>query len=396
MIFSSSPKTKNALALDLTAALIPVSIWAIYLFGARAAILMLICGGCATVLDFLIQKLVLWRRWGESISPFPFLAGVLTMLWFPVTVPLYYPLIAGGIVAVSRHLYIWFGHRIFCPSALAALVLKYLYPFEMTRFTKPFAYFDPFQIEIDPALVSAYQVKTPFDVLMKGTMYEDGAIPQLYGFASGAMGAVGIACLLLGGAWLLYRKVVTWHASMTYLVTLLTVAMAFAPEEVEMTAYGFLYLLCGGVALGAVFSMNDPSATPRSNSGKFLFGAVAAVLTFAFRKYFGVDGVLAAVLCCNLLTPILEGLTQQSDYYRLRKKDVVFAASAPIPSPIEQEQEIAEEEELSPAEEPTEEIMEELPKEIPEEIPKETNVRPLEEVSEVTMLDMNDEEQNYD
>ena len=392
MIFTSSPKTKNALALDLTAALIPVSIWAIYLFGARAALLMLICGGCATLLDFLIQKLVLWRRWGESISPFPFLAGVLTTLWFPVTVPLYYPLIAGGIVAVSRHLYIWFGHRIFCPSALAALVLKYLYPFEMTRFTKPFAYFDPFQIEIDPALVSAYQVKTPFDVLMKGTMYEDGAIPQLYGFASGAMGAVGIACLLLGGAWLLYRKVVTWHAPMTYLVTLLTVAMAFAPEELEMTAYGFLYLLCGGVALGAVFSMNDPSATPRTNSGKFLFGAIAAVLTFAFRKHFGVDGVLAAVLCCNLLTPILEGLTRQSDYYRLRKKDVVFAASAPIPSPIEQEQGIAEEEELSPAEEPTEEIMEELP----EELPKETNVRPLEEVSEVTMLDMNDEEQSYD
>ena len=310
------------------------------------------------------------------------------MLWFPVTVPLYYPLIAGGIVAVSRHLYIWFGHRIFCPSALAALVLKYLYPFEMTRFTKPFAYFDPFQIEIDPALVSAYQVKTPFDVLMKGTMYEDGAIPQLYGFASGAMGAVGIACLLLGGAWLLYRKVVTWHAPLTYLVTLLAVAMAFAPDEVEMTAYGFLYLLCGGVTLGAVFSMNDPSATPRTNSGKLLFGAIAAVLTFAFRKYFGVDGVLAAVLCCNLLTPILEGLTRQSDYYRLRKKDVVFAASAPIPSPIEQEQGIAEEEELSPAEEPTEEIT--------EVIPEETNVRHLEEVSEVTMLDMNDEEQSYD
>lgn len=386
MIFTSSPKTKNALALDLTAALIPVSIWAIYLFGARAAILMLICGGCATLLDFLIQKLVLWRRWGESISPFPFLAGVLTMLWFPVTVPLYFPLIAGGIVAVSRHLYIWFGHRIFCPSALAALVLKYLYPFEMTRFTKPFAYFDPFQIEIDPALVSAYQVKTPFDVLMKGTMYEDGALPQLYGFASGAMGAVGIACLLLGGAWLLYRKVVTWHAPLTYLVTLLALAMAFAPDEVEMTAYGFLYLLCGGIALGAVFSMNDPSATPRTNSGKFLFGAIAAVLTFTFRKYFGVDGVLAAVLCCNLLTPVLEGLTRQSDYYRLRKKDVVFASSAPIPSPTEEiteePGEAVEETEVSPAEEPAEETTEE------------TNVRPLEEVSEVTMLDKNDEEQS--
>jgi hypothetical protein len=99
-----------------------------------------------------------------------------------------------------------------------------------------------------------------------------------------------------------------------------------------------------------------------------------------------VDGVLAAVLCCNLLTPILEGLTRQSDYYRLRKKDVVFASSAPIPSPAEkiteEPAEAVEETEVSPAEEPAKETK------------AETNVRPLEEVSEVTMLDMNDEEQS--
>lgn len=367
MIFQSSPKTKNALALDLTIAMIPVVIWAVYLFGARAGVLMLISGGCAFALDFLIQKLILWRRWGESASPFSFLTGVLTMLWFPVTVPLYFPMIAGGIVAVARSLYIWFGHRIFSPSALSALIMHVVYPLEMTRYTKPFAYFDALQWEIDPALVSAYQVKTPFDVLIKGTMYEDGALPQLYGFASGAMGAVAIACLLFGGAWLLYRKLITWHTCGGFVVSLLVLAMAFAPEEVEMTAYGYLYLLCGGVALGAVFALNDPSASPRTNSGKLMFGILAAVFTFAFRKYLGVDGVLCAVLCCNLLTPILEALTQQKDYYRLRKKDIVFQADAPVPSPADEHEE-----------EPTEESV------------RQTDVLPSEE--EVSVLDMNDEE----
>ncbi|MBE6579011.1 MAG: hypothetical protein E7651_04290 [Ruminococcaceae bacterium] len=367
MIFQSSPKTKNALALDLTIAMIPVTIWAIYLFGARAAVLMLIAGGCAFALDFLIQKLILWRRWGESASPFSFLAGVLTMLWFPVTVPLYFPMIAGGIVAVARSLYIWFGHRIFCPSALSAVIMGLVYPFEMTRFTKPFAYFDALQWEIDPALVSAYQVKTPFDVLIKGTMYEDGALPQLYGFASGAMGAVAILCLLLGGAWLLYRKLISWYTCGGFVVTLLVLAMAFAPEEVEMTAYGYLYLLCGGIALGAVFPLNDPSSTPRTKGGKLMFGMLAAAFTFLFRKYLGVDGVLYAVLCCNLLTPLLEGLTQQKDYYRLRRKDIVFAPEPPLPSPAEEQAE-------EPAEEP------------------ETQTDVLPETEEVTVMDMNDEE----
>lgn len=384
MIFASTSKTKNALALDLAAAMIPVSIWAIYLFGARAAILMLLCGGCAFALDFLIQKLILRRGWGESLSPFSFLAGVLTMLWFPVTVPLSFAIIAGGIVAVSRSLYIWFGHRIFSPSALAAAVMGILYPFEMTRFTKPFAYFDPFQMEIDPALVSAYQVKTPFDVLKSESMYTDGAFAQIYGFASGAMGAVAIGCLLLGGAWLLYRKVITWHIPGSFLCTLLVVAMAFAPDEVEITEYGFMYLLCGGIALGAVFTLNDLSAIPRSKIGKLLFGSIAAVLTFVFRKYLGNDGVLYAVLCCNLITPLLELLTAQQDYYKLRKKDIVFATASPIPSPAEAED--------------TEEVIEEA-EEPAEDSAKETNVRPsepLQEEAEVALLDMNDEEETHE
>ena len=59
--------------------------------------------------------------------------------------------------------------------------------------------------------------------------------------------------------------------------------MAFCPAEMEMTEYGFLYLLCGGVALGAVFPLNDPSVTPRTKMGKAFFGILAAVAPYLFR-----------------------------------------------------------------------------------------------------------------
>ena len=336
MKFVSSPKTKNALALDLFIAMVPVVLWAIFLYGARAAVLMGICGVCAFLPDLAVQKLVFRRSLRESVSPFPLLTGVLTALWFPVTVPLYYPMIAAGILVLARSLYVWFGHRIMCPSAIAAATVGLLYPYEMTRFTKPFAYFSPFEWEINPELVSAYQVKTPFDVLMGGSMYSDGAFAQLYGFASGAIGTVGILCILFGFGWLLYRKVVTWHATGSYLVALLVLGMAFCPAEMEMTEYGFLYLLCGGGALGAVFPLNDPSVTPRTKMGKAFFGILAAVATYLFRTYLGADGVLYAVICCGLLTPALEAMTQQADYYRLRKKDIVFTDGKPLPSPAEE------------------------------------------------------------
>lgn len=369
MKFVSTPKTKNALALDLFIAMVPVVLWAVYLFGGRAAVLMGICGGCSFLLDFPVQKLILRRSWEESLSPFAFLTGVLTALWFPVTVPLYYPMIASGFVVIARALYVWFGHRIVCPSAIAAAALGLMHPYEMTRFTKPFAYFNPFEWEINHELVSAYQVKTPFDVLMGGSMYADGVFAQLYGFASGAMGAVAIACLLFGFGWLLYRKVVTWHTTASYLVSLLVLAMAFSPAEVEMTEYGYMYLLCGGIALGAVFPLNDLSITPRTKSGKVLLGMLAAVFTFLFRKYTGGDGVLFAILCAGLFTPLLELFTKQTDYYRLRKKDIVFTEEAPLPSPAEEQT-----------------------KEAAEEAEAQTNVLPDE--AEVSVMDMNEEAPN--
>ena len=358
MKFVSSPKTKNALAFDLFIAMLPVTAWAVFLYGGRAAVLAGICGGCSFVLDFLVQKLILRRSWSESCSPFAFLTGVLAALWFPVTVPLYYPMIASGFIAVARALYVWFGHRILCPSALAAAALGLMYPYEMTRFTKPFAYFSPFEWVINPELVSAYQVKTPFDVLMGGTMYGDGAFAQFYGFASGAMGAVGVTCLLFGLGWLLYRKVATWHITTAYLLTLLTLAMAFSPAETEMVEYGYMYLLCGGVALGATLTLNDLSITPRTKGGKLLFGILAAVATFLFRYYLGMDGVLYAVLCCGLLTPLLEALTKQADYYRLRKRDIVFDDQEPIPSPAAgNEEESVNQTDVLPSEEAAETIV---------------------------------------
>ncbi len=314
-MFVRSPKSKYGIAFDLTAAVLPTAAWATFMFGLRAAVLMAVCGTACLVLDVPVQKWIYRRPWKQSVSPFAFLTGVLAMFWMPVTVPMWFPLVMAGLITVVRSLFVYFGHRVFNPSVLSACAMGLLFPQYVTRFTKPFAYFHALQWEIDPLLVDAYRVKTPLDILQAEMLYSDGVYAQLYGFASGAMGAVAIATLVMGGVWLYLRKLLSLRSTLGFLVTSLVLAMAFSPENADMWTYSYLYLLSGGIVYASVFAVNDISTVPCTENGKFAFGILAGGLTFAFRWFLGGDGVLYAVLICNLLTPLLERLTREKPYY---------------------------------------------------------------------------------
>ena len=110
------------------------------------------------------------------------------------------------------------------------------------------------------------------------------------------------------------------YSTGAYVLVLLVLAMAFAPEDAEMLNYGWLYLLSGGISLVAVFSLNDPASMPRTAVGKMLSGGIAGILTFVFRQYLGGEGALPAVLVVNLLTPLLEYFTLPQDYYATGKR----------------------------------------------------------------------------
>ena len=325
-MFVRSPRNKSALAFDWFIALLPASIWAVFLYGGRAAALMILCGLCCAILDFPVQKLVCRARTSDALSPFAFLTGVLTAFWFPVTVPLWFCAFAALPIVICRAFFRYFGHRLFNSSIFAALLLHVAFPQYMERYTRPFAYFSAFEMTPDPALVEHYRVLSPLNILQNGMLYEDGTLAQLYGFASGAIGAVAVACLLLGGVWLFVRRLFSLYAAGAYVLAILVLAMAFAPEDAEMLNYAWLYLLSGGIALVTVFAMNDPATLPRTPIGKMLFGGIAGGLTVFFRDYFGGEGALLAVLVVNLLSPLLERLTRPRDYYDTGKKKKTSAA----------------------------------------------------------------------
>ena len=90
------------MAIDLFIALLPAAVWAVFLYGGRAAMLMVMCGLCCTALDFPVQKLLCRANTKDALSPFAFLTGVLTAFWFPVTVPLWFCALAALPVVICR------------------------------------------------------------------------------------------------------------------------------------------------------------------------------------------------------------------------------------------------------------------------------------------------------
>ncbi len=333
-MLASSPRTHESLAIDLSIALCPALIWGIFLYGGRAAVLLLLCGLACAALDVGAQLLLMktgerfthhgayHRTFCRTDVGFAFLTGLLCAFWFPVTVPLWLPLLAALPVTLCRAAFCYFGHRVLNSAAFSATLMTVLFPQYMERFTKPFAYFPVFPINLPERLVEAYRVNTPLSILQNEKLYEDGMFAQFYGFASGAIGAVAIACLLLGGVWLLIRSLLSVRVSGVYLLTVMALAMAFAPDNAEMFRYSLLYLLSGGVMLAAVFSLNDPSVLPRTKVGQMLFGLLAGVLTYVFREWLGGMGELYAVAFCPLATPLLEKITKPADYYRTGRRKV--------------------------------------------------------------------------
>lgn len=324
MLFQT-PRDRFSRTLDLGIALLPAFIWAIFLFGGRAAVLMLLCGISCALIDIPLQYVQ--HRTEQNVRQHcalsaagAFLTGVLTAFWFPPTVPLWMPLLAAVPVEACRCVSFYFGKRPLNASVFSAFLMRIAFSQYMTRFTRPFAYFPVFPAAPDEQLVEVYRVHTPLDILQAGKLYEDGMLAELYGFAAGALGAVAIAALLLGGLWLLARRMLSLWASAGYALTVLILAMATAPEDAEMLNYALLYLLCGGIALVGIFGVNDPASTPRTQIGRLLFGILAGALTVLFRAQSGTEGALAALLVANLLSPALEAITTPKLPRRKKKK----------------------------------------------------------------------------
>ena len=281
------------LMLDVLIALAPALIAAVYFYGERALVLTVISVAACVVCEALICLVM--RRPVSVGDLSAVVTGVLLAFSVPHSCP-YWALVAGDAFAiiVVKGLVGGLGQNVFNPALAGRAFMMLLWPSTITRYG--YTYVAPFEFGTADIVASS----TPLQTMARSTLPDVSIFDMFLG--NGVLGCIGEVCnlaLLIGLAWLLYRKVISWRIPVAYLGAVAVLTLIFSKGD-DALAWMLYSVLGGGVMLGAIFMATDYATTPSLPVAQLVYGIGCGVLTVVIR-YFGIfpEGVTYAILIMN-------------------------------------------------------------------------------------------------
>ena len=315
LIATSNPHIRNnettrSIMLDVMIAMLPALIWAVIIFGLKALTLTVVSVVGCMFWEWLYRKLLKKPQSVGDLSAA--VTGMLLAFVCPVTTP-YWMILIGGFfsIIVVKQLFGGIGKNFVNPALAGRAFLLGSYAGVMTSW-------------IDPAMNKAPLFGSTADVVTHATplLYMKGgdmeglkaaySVTDMFlGKTGGSMGEISALLLIIGGAYLIWRKVINWQTPVAYIATVAVLTFLFpkAGGNLEWMLYS---IFGGGVMLGAFFMATDYVTSPTTNKGKLVFGIGLGIITCAIR-FLGTmnEGVSFAILLMNLLVPYIEILTRQ-------------------------------------------------------------------------------------
>ncbi len=290
---AQTPTTVSRLMLHVIIALVPAVLFALYYFGIGAAIVITTSiVGCIAA-EYLITRYMLGRK--PSIGNLSaVLTGLLLALNLPSNIPVWMVLI-GCVVAIGigKMTFGGLGCNIFNPALVGRVFLLLSFPVAMTTWPEP--------IVNRMAYTDATTGATILGQLKQNLITPDqiNLLDAALGNMGGSMGEVGAIALLLGFAYLLCFRVITWHIPVAIIGTAALFSLCIgAPVGVE--------ILSGGMLLGAIFMATDYVTSPMSRPGMLLYGAMIGIITIIIRQWGAYpEGMSFAILIMNGVTPLI-------------------------------------------------------------------------------------------
>lgn len=229
-------------------------------------------------------------------------------------------------IVVAKHLYGGLGNNLFNPAMVGFAVLMISFPTHMTQWPAPLllsqhpvGFSEALQYYFSGALqgvkLDAVTMATPLDTLktqlnLQHTVGEIKHMP-IFGNFGGKGSEVIAAMYLLGGLFLLQRRIITWHAPVSFLVTLALIAALLNGIDPNRYASPMFHLFTGGAMLGAFFIATDYVTSPTTPLGKLIFGTGVGFLEYIIRVFGGYpDGVAFSILIMNAAVPLIDAYTQ--------------------------------------------------------------------------------------
>ncbi|MDO5718494.1 MAG: RnfABCDGE type electron transport complex subunit D [Tissierellia bacterium] len=291
LVVSSSPhirsnETVSRIMLDVIIALVPTSIAAIYFFGLKALVLILSSVIAAVVAEALIQKAFKKEVTINDLSAV--VTGLLLALNVPVSLPVW-KLVVGSFFAiiVVKQFFGGLGSNFMNPALAARAVLMASFAKDMGKFTEPLT-----------------------DMISMVTPLSGGPMPtyqqMLIGNMPGCIGEVSKIALLIGAAYLVFRKVISLRIPLIYIGTTFICVLGLG-SGLEGSLQ---HILTGGLILGAFYMATDYASSPVNKKGQVVFAIGCGILTALIRIFGGYpEGVSFAIIIMNIFVPLIEKFT---------------------------------------------------------------------------------------
>ena len=313
IIISASPhvhsdRTSKRVMYDVLIALVPALLVSLYVFGLSALIMTSVAVISCLLFEYLIQKYILKTTITVNDGS-ALITGILLAFNLPATLPLWM-VIMGSLVAIgiAKMSFGGLGYNIFNPALVGRVFLLVSFPVQMTSWPTP--------IENNTSLFDAVTGETTLGIIKEGLLYGETMstltekIPTLLelllGFTSGSAGEMSALALILGGLYLLIRKVITWHIPVTILVTMALFTGIFWVVNPEQYANPLIHILSGGAMLGAFYMATDLVTSPMTKKGMVIFAVGIAIITVVIRLYGAYpEGISFAILIMNAFVPLI-------------------------------------------------------------------------------------------
>lgn len=310
-------ETARTLMLDVVIALIPALIWSVYAFGWRALTLTVLAAASCVIFEFITEKIL--KRPVTVLDFSAVVTGILIAFNLPVSAPLWTPILGAFFaIVIVKQLFGGIGKNIVNPALAARVFLFIAFPNEIKNFTAPIVNkLSAFGINVD-----ATATATPLASLKNGIAPDTKIFDMLIGKVPGTIGEVSAVLLIIGGIYLLIRRVITWHIPVAYLGTVALITFLFQPKDINVPAWQFMVMqLCsGGLILGAIFMATDYVTSPVTKKGRIIYGIGCGVITVFIRYYGGYsEGVSFSILIMNLLVWYIDQFTRPRVFGTSRK-----------------------------------------------------------------------------
>jgi len=308
---SSSPHIKHedstrVMMTDVIIALLPALIWSVYVFGFRALTVTLLSVVFCVLLEggyqLLMKKPVTISDMSAAVT------GMLLAFCLPATIPMWMVMLGDFFaIILVKQLFGGIGRNIVNPAISARIFLFVSFPSAMSDFSKPFSYASPFAFVLSAEETDAIASATPLSQLKNGVLPSDAGIFDLFvGNVAGCIGEISAALLLVGGLYLMIRRVIAWQIPVAFILTVGAVSYFF-PQTSFPLKFMISELSSGCLILGAFFMATDYVTSPVTHLGGVVYGIGIGIIVCVIRIWGSFpEGMSFAIVIMNALVPLID------------------------------------------------------------------------------------------